>query len=65
MTGDVDIPYKGAVLQVRGYASGWKVFIQRPGNAGPETIIPHTMNYAERDACIAEAKVIVDKLMTK
>jgi hypothetical protein len=47
------------------HASGWKVFIYQPGSALAENTIPHSRAPGDREACIAEAKQIVDKLLKK
>jgi hypothetical protein len=60
-----DISYNGCTLQVRPQGRGVKVFIVRPGNMGPLPTIPSTMEFEDEEACIAEAKLIVDKLLAK
>jgi hypothetical protein len=63
MPGPEILDYRGFRLNVQAQGTGWKVFIYRPGAITAESTIPSTMEYADRDACIAEAKVIVDRLM--
>jgi hypothetical protein len=65
MTGQEDFLYKGCTLKVRPQGSGWKVFIYRPSANLAEATIPSTMEFSDREACIAEAKIIVDNLFKR
>jgi hypothetical protein len=65
MTGAEDIPYRGCVLRVEPHGSGWRAFIHNlPKGVGLAPAIPSTMEYEDRNVCIADAKGIADDLLS-
>lgn len=55
-----NISYKGHRLNVGPHSGAWRVFIFKPGSIFAEFEIP---NGTDRETCIAEAKLYVDKLL--
>ena len=56
------IQYKDFTLRVARKGGAWRVFIHRPDAPMNEDQVESTKESNNPDACIAEAKLIVDKL---
>ena len=52
--------YRGYRLNIQPHAGGWKVLVYGADRLVAGPAVPSTMISADRDACIAEAKLGID-----